>query len=82
MNSSKEPENIPDIILIVGIDAAGKDHLAKVAQRLIREKGGCVEKRQHMEDILVWLTRQFLGAQHIENKDLPEKELRRLIVRG
>ncbi|MBM9606060.1 hypothetical protein [Desulfopila inferna] len=45
---SKKPEDIPDIILIVGIDAAGKDHLAKIAQRLIRERGGCAEKRKNL----------------------------------
>lgn len=37
---------IPEIVLIIGTDAAGKDHVANIVERMIAEAGGRVEKRK------------------------------------
>lgn len=46
MKPSTYPWDIPDVILLIGTDASGKDHVANVLINLIRESGGEVEKRQ------------------------------------
>ncbi len=40
------PHDIPDVILLLGTDASGKDHVANVLERFIRKRGGDVEKRK------------------------------------
>ncbi len=40
------PHDIPDVILLLGTDASGKDHVANVLERFIRKRGGNVEKRK------------------------------------
>lgn len=45
-NGENGLESIPEITLILGTDAAGKDHVANILTRMIAEKGGDVEKRQ------------------------------------
>jgi len=37
---------MPDVILLIGTDASGKDHIAGVLEKMIEEGGGCVEKRK------------------------------------
>ncbi|WP_028586080.1 P-loop NTPase family protein [Desulfogranum mediterraneum] len=39
---------IPELILIVGTDAAGKDHLARIVEEMILEAGYPVEKRKRL----------------------------------
>lgn len=46
MTLSSTLEQIPDIILIVGTDASGKDHVANILEKIIREAGGEVERRK------------------------------------
>lgn len=36
----------PDITLIIGTDASGKDHVANILANMIKEKGGSYEKRK------------------------------------
>jgi len=36
----------PQIVLIIGTDASGKDHIAAIVEKMIREAGGEVEKRK------------------------------------
>lgn len=40
------------------------------------------QRAERIEEILVKLSREYLGAQLIKNNDLPEQELRRLIADG
>lgn len=40
------PWDYPDVILLLGTDAAGKDHVANLLVEMIRESGGEVEKRK------------------------------------
>lgn len=40
------PAKFPDVILLLGTDAAGKDHVAVILETMIREAGGEVEKRR------------------------------------
>lgn len=40
------PRSIPDVVLIMGTDAAGKDHVANIVAKMITEAGGAVEKRK------------------------------------
>lgn len=46
MASSIPLKNIPDVVLIIGTDAAGKDHVANIVAEMISESGGVVEKRK------------------------------------
>lgn len=46
MTQKTYPWDIPDVILLLGTDASGKDHVANVLMDMIREAGGDVEKRQ------------------------------------
>lgn len=46
MRSELHPKHFPDIILLLGTDASGKDFVANVLEQMIREAGGEVEKRQ------------------------------------
>lgn len=39
---------IPDIVLIVGTDASGKDHLANILTQMITEAGGTWERRKRL----------------------------------
>lgn len=40
------PYDFPDVILLLGTDASGKDYVANVIEKMIREAGGDVEKRK------------------------------------
>lgn len=40
------PHHFPDVILLLGSDASGKDHVAVVIEAMLREAGGTVEKRR------------------------------------
>lgn len=40
------------------------------------------QRSERIESVLVWLARTYLGGQLIVNNDLPENELRRLLLRG
>ncbi|NCC04536.1 MAG: hypothetical protein EOM37_10955 [Proteobacteria bacterium] len=40
------PYNFPDVILVIGTDASGKDHVTNILENMIREAGGEVEKRK------------------------------------
>lgn len=40
------PADFPDVLLLLGTDAAGKDHVAGILETMIREAGGEVEKRR------------------------------------
>jgi hypothetical protein len=46
MKPKNYPWDIPDVILLLGTDASGKDYVANILTDLIREAGGDVEKRQ------------------------------------
>lgn len=46
MNPSGEQVFIPDITLIIGTDASGKDHVADIVEQMIGEAGYAVEKRK------------------------------------
>lgn len=46
MPSKTYPWDIPDVILLLGTDASGKDHVANVLMKMIHDSGGEVEKRQ------------------------------------
>jgi len=46
MTFKYSPHDMPDIILLVGTDASGKDHVANVLESLLIEEGGQVEKRK------------------------------------
>ncbi len=46
MKPKNYPWDIPDVILLLGTDASGKDYVATVLTDMIREAGGDVEKRQ------------------------------------
>lgn len=46
MTSTTPLTTIPDIVLIIGTDAAGKDHIANIVAKMISEAGGSVEKRK------------------------------------
>lgn len=39
-------DDIPDVVLLIGTDAAGKDHVANILVKMITEAGGKAEKRQ------------------------------------
>lgn len=47
MNIIKEnAPAIPDVILVIGTDASGKDHVANLVVRMLEEQGETVEKRK------------------------------------
>lgn len=46
MNTTLHPRKIPDVILLLGTDASGKDHVANILVKMIEEAGGVAEKRQ------------------------------------
>lgn len=46
MSYDYPPHDLPDVILVIGTDASGKDYIAKVLEDMIRESGGEVEKRK------------------------------------
>lgn len=46
LQSRLKPTTLPDIIVIIGTDAAGKDHVANIVEQMILEEGGLVEKRK------------------------------------
>jgi hypothetical protein len=58
------PPVVPDVILILGTDAAGKDHVANILSHMIREGGGHVQKR-----------RGFFSATPSRTKDSTKKSL-------
>lgn len=41
-----KPEHLPDVILVLGTDAAGKDHVATILLEMINDGGGEAEKRK------------------------------------
>ncbi len=44
--TSFPPHRFPDVILLLGTDASGKDHVAVIIEAMIRRAGGTVEKRR------------------------------------
>lgn len=48
MGGKLPPEEIPDIVLILGTDASGKDYVAHILTGMIRKAGGQVEKRARL----------------------------------
>lgn len=45
MATQYKPHKWPDVILLIGTDASGKDHIANVLEKMICDEGGLVEKR-------------------------------------
>lgn len=58
------PWEYPDVILVLGTDAAGKDHVANLLVEMIRESGGEVEKRKR------YFSGETTEAASSENKSL------------
>jgi hypothetical protein len=44
--SSYPPYGFPDVILLLGTDASGKDHVAGIIETMIAQAGGTAEKRR------------------------------------
>jgi len=62
MRATLPPKEIPDVVLILGTDASGKDHVANILVAMIREAGGTVEKRA-----------RFLSGRPTREKDSSRK---------
>lgn len=62
--TKQHPHTIPDVVLILGTDAAGKDHVANILADMIHEVGGEVQKR-----------RGFLSGSPSRTKDSTKKSL-------
>lgn len=46
MKRKHPPYEVPDVVLLLGTDASGKDHVANILEAVILEKGGSIEKRK------------------------------------
>ena len=44
--SAYPPHDLPDVFLLLGTDAAGKDYVANILAKMIHEGGGIVQKRR------------------------------------
>ena len=64
MTSNIQPKEIPDVILLVGTDASGKDHIANLLVEMIEEAGGQVEKRK-----------QYLTGKHAQEESGSHKKV-------
>ena len=68
MASNIHPKEIPDVILLVGTDASGKDHIANLLVEMIEEADGEVVKRK-----------QYITGKHKEKESGSQKSRIELI---
>lgn len=64
MSMRLHPQEFPDVILLLGTDAAGKDYVANILSEMIHEAGGDVQKR-----------RGFFSSKSSRTKDSTRKSL-------
>ncbi len=69
------PGGMPRLVLIIGTDASGKDHVARLALRYLRERGATLERRRG------WLSAPACDAHSSEHKGPARLLAERLFLR-